>query len=115
MSVARSSASLEAAAPLAAPAYGFWLSAFESLSPLSRGHGAWSRMARDSRDATHAAAQHWRALAEMQMAAAGEAFNATLKLAASQAEHRREALTHVMETLWPAAALTPAKEEAARG
>lgn len=114
MSVARSRIAPEAAAALAPPAFGWWLSAFESLSPLARGDGAWSRMAQDSRDATHAAAQHWRALAEMQMAATAEAFNATLKLAASQAEHRRQALTQVMETLWPAPVPTK-EEEAARG
>lgn len=114
MSVARSRVAPEAG-PVVAPAYGLWLSAFEPLSPLSRGNDAWSRMARDSREATDAAARHWRALAEMQMAAAGEAFNATLKLAAAQAEHRRQALTQVMETLWPAQAPALAEEEAARG
>jgi hypothetical protein len=49
----------------------------------------------------------------MQMAAAGQAFNASLTLAASQAEHRRQALTHVLETLWPAPATAQTGEEAA--
>lgn len=114
MSVARSRVSPEAAA-VVAPAYGWWLSAFESLSPVMRGDGPWSRLAQDSREATDAAGRHWRALAEMHMAAAGDAFDATLKLAAAQAEHRRQALAHVMETLWPAPAPALAKEEAARG
>ena len=111
MSAARSRVIPEAADPIATPAYGWWLSAFESLSPLGRNNGAWSRMAHDSRGATEAAAQHWRALAEMQMAAADQAFNATLNLAASQAERRREALTHVMETLWPTPARAHPQEE----
>jgi hypothetical protein len=115
MPVARSRAKPEAAAVAAvSPAFDWWMSAFESLSPLDRNASAWGRVAQDAHEAGEAAARHWRALAEIQVAAAGEAFDAGLKLATAQAERRREALTHLMETLWPTPARARPREEAAR-
>lgn len=114
MPVARSKSLPETAAQAALESLeGWWSPAFAPLYPmgLDKAH-PWSRMATEAQGAAEAAAGHWRALAQVQMNAAGQAFSASLSLANAQAEHRREAMTHLMALLWPAPAVTP--EEAAR-
>lgn len=91
-------------------AYGWWAPAFASLSPPG-----WDRapgfkgMAEQTREATAAAVRHWRGLTELQFNASHEAY----RLAASHAEHHLQALTQLMETLWPAPAAARAAEERA--
>lgn len=113
MSVARQKASAHAD-PINHLGYGWWASAFETLSPLGRNNAAWSRMAHEAGAASEAASSHWRTLAELQMNAVGQAFDASLNFAVSQAERRREAMAQMIETLWPALAAAQPTEEAAR-
>ncbi|HEY4029397.1 MAG TPA: hypothetical protein VGM25_03565 [Caulobacteraceae bacterium] len=81
---------------------------------MSAAYGLWAPSFTQVHEAAEAAAQHWRALAELQVKAADEAW----RLAAAHAERRREAMTQFMNTLWlahagaaPAIAASP--EEAA--
>ena len=92
-------------------AYGWWTPHFASLSPLGLDRTPdFSRMAEQAQEAGQAALRHWRALAELQIRTADEAY----RLASSHADRRREALTRMMETLWPAQAGARPGEEAAR-
>lgn len=116
MPVTRSRTMPESAAQAALESLESWWSpALASLYPmaLDKAH-PWSRMAEQAQGAAEAAAGHWRALAEVQMSAAGQAFSASLNLATAQAEHRREALTHVMRLLWPTPAQPFVQEETLR-
>jgi hypothetical protein len=93
MSVARSTVVSDVVAPQAlSAAYGLWAPA------LTRTH-----------EAVEAAVSHWRALAELQINAADQAY----RLAASHAERRQEAVTQMLETLWPVLAVALSKTEAA--
>jgi hypothetical protein len=76
---------------------------------LSAAYRVWAPAFSQAQEAAHAAAQHWRALAELQVKAADEAW----RLAASHADHRREALTQMMNALWLAPTGVTPKEEAA--
>ena len=93
MSVARSSNVSDSAAREAMSAvYGFWAPALTQ-----------------AQEAAQAAALHWRALADLQIKAAQEAYS----LASSHAERRREAVTQMVETVWPVLAAAVSKKEAA--
>jgi hypothetical protein len=72
---------------------------------------AFGEMAEQAHDATLAAVRHWRALTELQITAANEAY----RLAVSHAEQRRVALAQYMETLWPAQAGAQPQEERPNG
>ena len=90
-------------------AYGWWTPHFASLSPLGLDRTPdFSRMAEQAQEAGQC--RHGRALAELQIRTADEAY----RLASSHADRRREALTRMMETLWPAQAGARPGEEAAR-
>jgi hypothetical protein len=94
MSVARSTVVSDVVAPQAlSAAYGLW------APTLTRVH-----------EAAEAAVSHWRALGELQVNAAEAAY----RLASSQVEHRQEAVTHMLETLWPVLASALSRTEAAR-
>jgi hypothetical protein len=109
MPVARSRVLPEFAASEAlSAAYGWWAPALAPMSPPGLDRTAvMDGMAGQAHDATLAAMRHWRALTELQIAAANEAY----RLAASHAERRQEALAQFIDTLWPAAAA--AKRETA--
>jgi hypothetical protein len=106
MPVARSRVLPEFAAGEAlSAAYGWWAPALASMSPpgLDKamfGAPAFGGMAEQAHDATLAAVRHWRALTELQITAANEAY----RLAAAHAESRQAALAQWMDTLWPAVA-----------
>jgi hypothetical protein len=109
MSVARSRVLPETAAVDALSAvYGWWAPALTSLSPPGLDQRAvMGGLAEQAHDATLAAVRHWRALTELQMTAADQAY----RLAASHAESRRAALAKFIETLWPAQAGARPQEE----
>ena len=107
MPVARSRPEAAAAKAVSA-AYDWWAPALASLGPLGLSREpAFSRMAEQAHAATLDAVRQWRALTELQIKAADEAF----RLATAHAEHRRETLTHFLETLWPASAEARPQEE----
>jgi len=110
MSVARSRVLPEVAATEAlSAAYGWWAPALAALSPPGLDRTAsFGGMAEQAHDATVDAVRHWRALTELQISAASEAY----RLAASHAERRREAMAQFMEALWPATAVPGSKREA---
>ena len=89
-------------APSAVPlTFDWWTPAVASLAPLGLDKApAFGAVAEQAHEATLATFRHWRALAELQMTAANEAY----RLNSSHAESRRQALTQLMETLWPAPA-----------
>ncbi|MGZ3274164.1 MAG: hypothetical protein ACXU82_10995 [Caulobacteraceae bacterium] len=109
MPVARPSALPEVtAAEAASAAYDWWAPALISLSPLGLDRTpTFGRVAEQAHEATLDAVRHWRALTELQIKAADEAF----RLATAHAERRRETLTHFMETLWPTPAGAQPQEE----
>ena len=71
-----------------------------ALEAVSLAYGLWAPALKQAHDATAAAARHWRALVDLQINAADEAY----RLASSHAERRNEALTQMMDKLWPAEA-----------
>ena len=109
MPVARSRALPDVtAAKAASAAYELWAPAFASLNPLALNREpAFGRMAEQAHEATLDAVRHWRALTELQIKAADEAF----RLATAHAERRRETLTHFLDTLWPTSAEVRPQEE----
>ena len=100
-----------AAAKAVSAAYDWWPPALASLSPLGLSREpAFSRMAEQAHNATLDAVRQWRALTELQIKAADEAF----RLATAHAEHRRETLSQFLETLWPTSAATRTQEDSPR-
>jgi len=107
MTVARSLPDAAAAKAVSA-AYDWWTPALAALRPLGLDREpAFDRMAEQAHDATLDAIRQWRALTELQIKAADEAF----RLATAHAERRRETLSHFMETLWPTTAGARPQEE----
>ena len=88
------------AAPSVAPlTFDWWTPALASLSPLALDQTpAFGAVAEQAHEATLATFRHWRALTELQVSTVNEAY----RLASSHAESRRQALTQLMETQWPA-------------
>lgn len=80
-----------------------------SREALSAAYGFWAPALTRAHEAAEAAAQHWRALAALQISAADEAY----RLASSHVERRQEAVTQMVETLWPVMAAALSKKEAA--
>jgi hypothetical protein len=76
-----------------------------AVQALSAAYGLWAPAVSQAHEATEAAARHWRALVDLQITAADEAY----RLAASHAERRTDALNRMLQTLWPA---QPAKAPA---
>lgn len=100
-----------AASEAVSAAFRWWTPPFATPGPVGLDRTPeLARMAEQAQETAQTVAGHWRALVELQIRAADEAY----RLAASHADRRREVLTQMMETLWPARAGARPKEEAAR-